>query len=182
MNNSGSTSPYHYLYFENVADNSQHYYSALFRVNDQGNANSSTAAATVIVTKAITLSPTAAATTSTNSADSSGSTGLSRSAKIGIGVGVPLGILFFIGLAFLAVWSSWRHSRAAKRDATLPGISNLDNDGYAIDNVPVVGGAGYGLAPGYSQQGASLAKPHGYVAVQQYPLMSELSAVNQPIP
>ncbi|MCJ1244175.1 hypothetical protein MMC30_001373 [Trapelia coarctata] len=204
VNNSGSSSPYYYLYFENAADNSQHDYSALFRVDDPLSASSPTAAATVtvtpspslkgsptiitggatvIVTKAVTLSPTTASTaaaSSTNSADSS--TGLSRGAKIGIGLGVPLGILILVGLAFLAVWSSWRHSRAAKRDAVLPGISNLGDGGYATDNIPVVGGAGYLSPPGYSQQGAKLTKPHGYVAVQQYPLMSELPTLNQRVP
>lgn len=134
---------------------------------------------TVIITQAITLSPTTASTAAasvTNSADTSGSTGLSPGAKLGIGVGVPLGILFILGLAFVAVWSSWRHSRDAKRDAGLPGLSNPGNSGYATDNIAM---ASYAVPEDSGDQGAKLVKPTGYVPVRQYPPMSELPTVQE---
>lgn len=63
-----------------------------------------------------------AASSSTTSSINVGSdySGLSKSAKLGIGIGVPLAVLALIGLAVLAVWSSWRHSRAAEGVPKLP--------------------------------------------------------------
>ena len=52
VNDSGSSSPFYYLYFENEYNNTEHYYSALFRVNDgtKGSVSTSTAPASITVT------------------------------------------------------------------------------------------------------------------------------------
>jgi len=119
-------------------------------------------ATTVIITKAITPSPTTtsslittasasvtntlgAAKASSTGKVTNGSSGLSQSAKIGIGVGVPLGVLLLVALAIIAVWSSWRHSRAAKGDTETPGTYHGGGSGgYGNPGIPLSLGAGYG--------------------------------------
>ena len=134
-------------------------------------------ATTVIITKAITPSPTTASSIMTTaSASSTGtvgaagasstgtvtdaSSGLSQSAKIGIGVGVPLGVLLLVGLAVIAVWSSWRHSRAAKGDSETPGIHHGPGSGGYVNP---------GQQSGYHEQAMKLEKQGvtGYAPVPQ---------------
>ncbi|MCJ1256418.1 Mucin-12 [Lignoscripta atroalba] len=261
VNNSGSASPFYYLYFENQDDNTQHYYSALFKVVNPVNAEqTSTAPATVtitptpvilgsaitqggttvIITRSITLSlpsePTTVSSSSSSpstpssassassqiggagsnsnptdsststSTESSGSStptaagasaastldtvpppspgGLSQGAKIGIGIGVPIGVITLVGLGVLAVWRSWRHSRAAKQDPHSTGISQ-DPAGYADDNnAPVTGAAGYRRheSAAYNGGGQETAKipnqPVMYTPVQQQQGMSEMPNTN----
>ncbi|MCJ1384644.1 hypothetical protein MMC17_007762 [Xylographa soralifera] len=145
-------------------------------------------ATTIIVTKAITPSPTTASSlvttalaslTSTIGAAGASSTGqvtddssgLSQSAKIGIGVGVPLGVLLLVGLAVIAVWSSWRHSRAAKRDSETPGIYHgAGTGGYVNPGIPPTLAAGYGgQQSAYQQHAENLEKKGvtGYTPVPQ---------------
>ncbi|MCJ1389513.1 hypothetical protein MMC18_002370 [Xylographa bjoerkii] len=152
-------------------------------------AKSADGATTVIITKAITASPTkassikptaSASSTSTNGAARASSTGtiahdsssgLSQSAKIGIGVGVPLGVLLLVGLAVIAVWSSWRHSRAAKGDSESPGIhQGAGTGGYTNAGIPSALAAGYGgQQSAYDQHAEKLEKQgvHGYAPVPQ---------------
>ena len=201
VNNSDSSQPYYYLYFENEDDNSQHYYSALFRIDNPVDAESTATAAatvtitpsptlqaskstggatTVIITKAITPSPTTASshktTASAAAASSTGeatndSSGLSQSAKIGIGVGVPLGVLLLVGLAVIAVWSSWRHSRAAKGDSEISGFQHGTGSGeYGNPGMPPALANGYGeQQSAYHQQAKNMEKPGvtGYTPVPQ---------------
>ncbi|MCJ1401188.1 hypothetical protein MMC11_004400 [Xylographa trunciseda] len=155
-------------------------------------------ATTVIITKAITPSPTiasslittasasststvgAAGASSTGNISQDSSSGLSQSAKIGIGIGVPLGVLLLVGLAVIAVWSSWRHSRAAKGDSETPGMHHgAGIDRYANPGMPSTIAAGYnGQHSAYDQHAEKLEKQgvHGYAPVPQ---PNEVSGVHE---
>lgn len=192
VNNSGSSLPYYYLFFKNPANNSQNYQSALLQIVTPVDAaasatkttlsTSSTVSqtvngeTTVFITQPVTLSATstkhaaaaASATGSPVSANNASPAGLSSGAKVGLGVGIPLGVIAAVGLGVFAVWSSWRHSRAAKRAG--PGGGN-----YADQQTPYgAAQATYGAQTAYSPHD-SVAKPgsFGYMPVNQKPTTSE---------
>jgi hypothetical protein len=160
VNNSDSTSPYYYLYFENEDDNTENYYSALFRVDAAVDAASTLAAtttvtptpslqasqttlaggSTVFLTHVITQSATvassrtaAATSSSATSTATDTAVGLSTGAKVGLGVGIPLGIIALIAAACIIIWAAKRSSRAGRMTQNGPGVyTGMNNSGSHV--------------------------------------------------
>ena len=152
VSNSDFSNSYHYLYFENENDKTQHYYSARFRVHNPDSIDDYSQTAPAVVTRNPGLVLQARATISSLVGPSNTTVGitgaanittaafvfvgLSEGAKIGIGVGVPLGVLAFAGLIFFIFWRKERRARVARGDEEPPGILNLAGGVYSPENIP----------------------------------------------